>query len=327
MSLTIPRGHSITTQYDSIAFSKLVKSYMMPPPTTVKRAKRAYRATLITGSMGSGKTTFVKAKLGEIVAELLEQGVDEREVCYIYAQESKMERIIEVAKDLDLSKCLYLYIFNDDAAVPAHGRRAMSEENVNESKQYVMIRHRLYDLGFSGYLHVVHATQVYYLIDVSFRRTAGLKLFKDYPDEPNDFKIIGRMLGKAGLEALFRLSLKLYVSNDPAQMWEAVHEAVSMFKKYRSLVRARPNNIIDEVSIQKVEVVNREHATNNSIEVSRVAVHVLKRILSRANIESRGANVVITFPNNTRLWLRKHYLESLGIRFSHIGYTGGSQYE
>lgn len=316
MSFTVPRGHSITTQYDSVAFSKLVKSYMMPPPATVRKAKRAYRATLITGSMGSGKTTFVKAKLGEIVAELLEQGVDEREVCYIYAQESSMEKIIEAAKDLDLSKCLYLYIFNDDAAVPAHGRRAMSEENVEESKLYVMIRHRLYDLGFSNYLHVVHATQVYYLIDVSFRRTAGLKLFKDYPDEPNDFKIIGRMLGKAGLEALFRLSLKLYVSNDPAQMWEAVHEAVSMFKKYRSLVKARPNDVIDRASIQRAEVIaGRGHAEGTNNIDHAALLYILRRLLSKAEIMSRGADVVVRFPSGTRIWLRKHYLESLGIQF------------
>ncbi len=325
MRFEIPRGQPVTSAYSPEVFRSLVRKYLMPPPKTVRTAERMFRATLITGAMGSGKTTFVKAKLGEVVSDLLSMGLDEREICYIYAQESSLEKIIGAAKDLDLSKCLYLYIFNDDAAVPTHGRRAMSEENVNESKQYIMIRHRLYDLGFSGYLHVVHATQVYYLIDVTFRRTAALKLFKDYPDEPNDFKMIARMLGKAGLEALQQLSLKLYVSNDPAQMWEAVHEAVSMFKKYRSLVRARPNNIIDKIDIQKVEVAaERGHAeVTNNIDRATL-LYILRRLLSKAEIVRRGADVVVRFPAETRIWLRKHYLESLGIRFSHTGSTGGS---
>ena len=162
------------------------------------------RSALIVGEMGSGKTTFIEAKLGEAVQALLGQGVDDGSICYVYGKEAGIQQLLEAAQGLDLQRCLYLYLFNDDApaSTGGHGRRAMSRENVSESQAYIMIRHRLKGMGFRGFLFVAHASQVYHLVDITFRRMAVLKFFKSYPDEPADFRLLGPLVGSAGLAAL-----------------------------------------------------------------------------------------------------------------------------
>lgn len=219
----------------------LVSGYIAPGPDVVAGARKMYRATLLVGPMGTGKTTWAENKLGELVERLLGEGVDEQQVCYVYSQETALSRIVsEMARDLDLRRCLYLYIFNDDAIAGegAMGRRAMSEENVAENQYYVMIRHRLEAMGFDRYLHVLHAAQVYTLIDITFRRTAALKVFKDYPDEPADHKTLTRMLGAAGMAALLELSVKLYTGT-AEEILEAANTGVALFKRFRRLTRAR----------------------------------------------------------------------------------------
>ncbi|BBC20953.1 putative ATP-binding protein [Aeropyrum globular virus 1] len=219
-----------------------ILAYMAPPPGFVERAPLHMRSALIVGEMGSGKTTFIEAKLGEAVQALLGQGVDDYSICYVYGKEAGIQQLLEAATSLDLDRCMYLYIFNDDAPATkgGHGRRAMSRENVSESQAYIMIRHRLKALGFNGFLLAVHASQVYHLVDITFRRMAVLKFFKSYPDEPADFRLLGPLVGGAGLMALHDLSMKLWTSNDPEVTWQTVHRAVAVLKRHRSLVRAEP---------------------------------------------------------------------------------------
>jgi len=137
---------------------------------------------------------------------------------------------------------MYFYVFNDDApaARGGHGRRSMSRENVSESQAYIMIRHRLRSQGFRGFLLTIHASQVYHLVDITFRRMAVLKFFKSYPDEPADFRLLGPLVGSAGLAALHDLSMRLWTSNDPETTWQAVHRAVAVLKRWRALARADP---------------------------------------------------------------------------------------
>ncbi|MCE4615750.1 MAG: hypothetical protein F7C09_01625 [Aeropyrum sp.] len=79
--------------------------------------------------------------------------------------------MLQAVQDLDLAKCRYLYLLNDDAPAGrgGHGRRAMSQEIVSESRAYIMIRHRLRAMGFTGFLFAAHACQVYHLVDITFR--------------------------------------------------------------------------------------------------------------------------------------------------------------
>jgi len=256
------------------------------------------------GPMGSGKTTFTENKLGEVAKQLLDQGVDDREACYVYSREAKLGDIIEAADTLELEKCRYLYIFNDDAVVQMHGRRAMSRENVDQSKFYVMIRHRLKKQGFTGYLHVIHATQVYTLVDITFRRTAALKLFKDYPDEPADFQVVARMVGAAGLQALLELSAKLYAKNNPEEMLEAVNSAVAVFKRYRRLIRAEHGASAYLEKIQHVRITQDEEEEEEDTgtvegevlgeEVSKAIIYLVKELKRRREkgelvFQARGA--------------------------------------
>ena len=57
-----------------------ILAYMAPPPSFVERAPLHMRSALIVGEMGSGKTTFIEAKLGEAVRSLLDQGVDDNSI-------------------------------------------------------------------------------------------------------------------------------------------------------------------------------------------------------------------------------------------------------
>ena len=81
-------------------------------PKFVAVAPLHHRSALIVGEMGSGKTTFIEAKLGEAVRLLLgEYGVDDSSICYVYGKEAGVQRLPEAAPSLDLQRCLYLYLF------------------------------------------------------------------------------------------------------------------------------------------------------------------------------------------------------------------------
>ena len=199
----------------------------------------------------------------------------------------------------------------------------MSRENVSESQAYIMIRHKLKSMGFTGFLFAVHASQVYHLVDITFRRMAVLKFFKSYPDEPADFRLLGPLVGSAGLAALHDLSMKLWTSNDPEVTWWAVHRAVAVLKRHRSLVRADPRarvaleRLPQAVRVEPGEDAGRGHAGEDSVSDGGVDYgalgYIVKRLLEQAELESRGADVVIRFPSGARVWLRKRILEAAGL--------------
>jgi len=120
------KSESVTQEVPEHRARGRILAYMAPPPHFVRAAPLHRRSALIVGEMGSGKTTFIEAKLGEAVRLLLEErGVDDSSVCYLHGKEAGVTRLLEAARGLDLERCLYLYVFNDDAPASSggHGRR------------------------------------------------------------------------------------------------------------------------------------------------------------------------------------------------------------
>ncbi|MEB2836041.1 MAG: ATP-binding protein [Desulfurococcales archaeon] len=316
---------SVTQEAPEQRIRGRILAYMAPPPEFVGAAPLHMRSALIVGEMGSGKTTFIEAKLGEAVQSLLARGVDDSRICYVYGREAGVQRLLEAVRSLDLARCRYLYLFNDDApaAQGGHGRRALSKENVSESQAYIMIRHRLRVLGFLGFLFVAHASQVYHLVDITFRRMAVLKFFKSYPDEPADFRLLGPLVGSAGLLALHDLSMRLWTSNDPTVTWEAVHRAVAVLKRHRSLVRADPSarrvleGLPQAVRVEPGGDAGRGTAGEDATDGGGIDYgalgYIVKRLLERAELKSRGADVLVEYPSGARVWLRKSLLEAAGL--------------
>ena len=220
---------------------EIILRYIAVPPFML-RAKNPMHAAVIVGPMFSGKTSFGEAKIGEAIGYLVEKyGVEEHSIAYVHSYERSVSEIVSyMAKNLELKKLSHIFFFNDDAIAveTAFARLSWKEESANEARYYVMIRHRLEKLGFTGYLFILHATQVFSLLDKTFRQTAALKFFKDYPDEPNDMRLMGIMLGKAGMMALNELSLKLWSPMSFRHYLEAVYSAVAKIKRLRRIVRA-----------------------------------------------------------------------------------------
>ena len=217
-----------------------ILNYVAPPKWLVEKIDNPLRSMIIVGSMGSGKTTWTLSLIARAIERLLEDGVDNSEILVVHTQSLSMLQTLTLLNNsgVDFTKVRYLYWFNDDApsAVGQHGRRAMSGENVAESQFYTMIRHELARRGFHGFLFIAHSTQVYHLIDVTFRRTAKLKVFKDYPDEPADLRIVGPMLGRVYLADLREITRKIFSPQSPEELVKGLSSAVVKFVHLRSLV-------------------------------------------------------------------------------------------
>ncbi len=337
--ITIPRlDIDIQTESDKARILR----YIAPSPDLVRRTKLLLRSMLVIGPMGYGKTSFVEAKLGEAIERLLDHGIDEREIGYFYMQETPISRIVaEIKENRELPRLTYLFIFVDDApaAEGLHGRRALAKENVAESQVITMIRHRLKEAGYTGYVFLAWTSQVYHLVDITVRRTSALKIFKDYPEE-DDMKLVGRMLGAAGMRALALLSDWLS-SDDPLRFLQAVYAGVAKMKRRRWLITTYTCNGFPncELTIEELEnEVNRkkrylehvvqlnvesEYVNDNSIELQLQEIdgykdcrHVINRILEDVNISSRGVN--FTFSLEKEMWMLKKYfnncLKFLGFR-------------
>ena len=230
-----------------------VLDYVVPPRWLVERVENPLRSMIVVGSMGSGKTTWTLSLIAKAVEKLLEDGVDSSEILVVHTQGLSMLQALALldSSGVDFGKIRYLYWFNDDApsAVGQHGRRALSAENVAESQFYLAIRHRLEERGFRGFMFVAHATQVYHLIDITFRRTAKLKVFKDYPDEPADLRIVGPMLGRVYLADLREITRKIFSPQSPEELVEGLSSAVVKFTYKKMLVIVNKREIPKGVTL------------------------------------------------------------------------------
>jgi len=229
--------------------------YIAPPQWVLRTVENRPNTMIVIGSMGCGKTTWTLSLVARAIERLLELGIDDSEIAVVHSMGTSMSRALEALKSIELPRVRYLYWFNDDApaARGMHGRRAMSEENVEESRFYVVIRHRLKRMGFQGFMFVVHAAQIYHLIDITFRRMAKIKAFKDYPDEPSDLKIVGPMLGKTYLRKLKEISFKIWSPRDEEELREGLSSAVVKFISRKKVVKVERRDIPKSVTYLKVE--------------------------------------------------------------------------
>ncbi len=260
-----------------------------------------FRSVVITGGMGSGKTTWVKNKIGEACQHLFENGVDDNQVLIVHVTEMPLALVLnivnELASEIDLERIKYFYLFNDDAPA-AEGQISRSHQsikNISTSKQYIMIRHILHrNYGFRGALIIFHATQVYHLLDITFRRTARLHLFKDYPTEPMDRKIIGLTLGRGYMKELLKITLKTTLPRSESDLIRGLSSAVALLSGRIKFVAVAdpyplPGNYFyypgSEYTLDNIESITRSL-------IPRITFKEFSNILRRNRIKGRNENML-----------------------------------
>jgi len=319
---------------------RMIYRTLAPELEIARRVTNAFRSMLLIAPMNRGKTSWAEAMLGETIGYLInEQGLDEREIAYVYAEAVDIDKIVdEIAGNIDLQTLTYLFIFSDDAAAAPgqHGRRASSKENVNVSQFYIRIRHILRKrYGYHRAVTAIHATQVYHLIDKTFREATDIDVLKALPKSQIDRRQIASLLHPDYVAATFgflrSLGRKRLLAKTLHEFLEAIYTAVVVVDGVPFIVRAFTDRgrIQEEVEERKAglskvqslrmgqEDVTRDSATaldnNTTVCDDGVLFYVARRLLENAKIQSRGANVSIEFPSRTRLWLRKHILEEAGL--------------
>ncbi len=265
-----------------------VLEHMAPPHWVVGTVKNRLNAMIIVGTMGAGKTTWVLNKIGQAQQTLLAQGVDDDDILTAHAQRTKVSRIVRsLEKQVDLPRVRYLYLFNDDALAGEgqHGRMFMSHMNIAESQFYTMLRHELYRRGFRGFIFAVHATQVYHLLDKTFRTTAKIHAFKDMPMDPRDRREIGLMLGRAYYRALREISRKIWAPASRQELVEGLSSCVVKFLGKKKVVKARPYRTVNYLKIVvDKESKSKEPDVDQIMLENKVLKEAVKRILAMPGV-------------------------------------------
>ena len=120
--------------------------------------------------------------------------------------------------------------------------------------------------------------------------------------------------------ALHDLSMKLWTSNDPEATWWAVHRAVAVLKRYRSLVRAEPaarralEGLPQAVRVGKEpgqeqtpdgqtagDIIGGFYSYEEALEI----IDLFGRIMKHASVKRNGSNIVIEIPSGVKLYVRK----------------------
>ncbi len=319
---------------------RLIYRTLAPEPEIARRVTNAFRSMLLVAPMNRGKTSWAEAMLGETIQYLVEkQGIDEREIAYVYAEAVDINRIVEeIAGAVDLASLTYLFIFSDDAAAAPgqHGRRAASRENVNVSQFYIRIRHILRQrYGYQRALTAIHATQVYHLIDKTFREASDIDVLKALPKSQVDRRQIAGLIHPDYVAATFgflrALGRKRLLAMTLGEFLEAIYTAVVVMDGVPFIVRAfrDKGRIQEEVEERKAwlyrvqslrltpegETREPETGTDNicASHDEGALFYVARRLLEHARIQSRGENVSIEYSGGTRIWLRKRILEAAGL--------------
>ncbi len=317
---------------------RLIYRTLAPEPDIARRVTNAFRSMLLIAPMNRGKTSWAEAMLGETIRYLVEeQGLDEAEIGYVYAEAVDINRIVdEIAGSIDLGGLTYLFIFSDDAAAAPgqHGRRASSRENVDVSQFYIRIRHILRKrYGYHRAVTAVHATQVYHLIDKTFREATDIDVLKALPKSQVDRKQIASLLHPDYVGATFgflrSLGRKRLLARSLEEFLEAIYTAVVVVDGVPFIVRAYSdkNRIQEEVEERKawlgkvqnlvigagedVEQTANEQTGDNIIggfytyEEALEIIDLFGRIMEKANIKLNGSNIEIRIPSEVKLYVRK----------------------
>ena len=235
---------------------------LAPSKEIVERTVNPFRSMLLVAPMNRGKTSWAEAILGETVQWLLEdQGLDESQVAYVYAEAANIQTIVSiVGREINLAKTYYLFIFADDeaAAEGAHGRRAASQGNVEVSRFYIRIRHELRrKYGYTRAVTAIHATQVYHLLDKTFREAADIDVVKALPKSEADRKAIARLMVPEYVPAVFgllrRLGRQRVLARTLREFLEAIYTAVVILDGVPYVVKAYrdPERIAEETTEKK----------------------------------------------------------------------------
>ena len=317
---------------------RLIYRTLAPEPEIARRVTNAFRSMLLIGPMNRGKTSWAEAMLGETIRYLVEeQGVDERETAYVYAEATDINKILEeIGENIELDGLTYLFVFSDDAVASEgqHGRRAASKANVEVSKFYVRIRHILRQrYGYERALTAIHATQVYHLIDKTFREASDIDVLKALPKSQADRRQIVGLLHPDYVGPTFSLlrslGRKRLLAKTLQEFLEAIYTAVVVVDGIPFVVRAysNPERIQQEVEERKAWLSRVQHIhmakeavedqtsdaqTGDSIiggfysyeEVLEI-ISLFNRIMERANIRLNGSNIEIRIPGEVKLYVRK----------------------
>jgi len=292
-------------------------NYVAPPKWLVEKIDNPLHSMIVVGSMGCGKTTWTLSLIAKAVEKLLNDGVDGSEILVVRTQSLSMLQTLMLlnALGVNFTKVKYLYWFNDDApsAVGQHGRRAMSAENVRESQFYTVIRHELERRGFRGFLFVAHATQVYHLIDITFRRTAKVKAFKDYPEEPSDLRLVGPMLGKTYLRKLREITKMVYSPRTFEEMIEGLSSAVVKFVNTKKVVTIERKEIPSSVAFvptggawghadraQLVKSAFHQVAPHHAPLAPPIGRLEFRELVRKYGIQARNTNIDLLYENIMR---------------------------
>ena len=293
--------------------------YIAPPDYALRVSRNKLHSMIIVGSMGSGKTTWTLSLIARAVEELQKRGKDAKEIAVVHSLEVGMNKAVrEVCSSLDLRRIKYLYWFSDDApaAEGMHGRRAMSRENVEESTFYTVIRHRLEKLGFDGFVFAAHATQVYHLVDVTFRRLSKIKAFKDYPDEPADLKVVGPMLGKAYLRKLAEITYKIWAPRSKAELVEGLSSAVVRFIRKKKVVTINKKPLPDDVTYLRIEPEDRgaeDRVQSTKVQYMEYIIKRMRKLREKKVLKLTGKYVYIKTDGKEVPFIKRDTAEALGI--------------
>lgn len=215
------------------------------------------RTITIIGTMGSGKTTLARHLASRGYRELTQRGVDDSRILIVHFYRSSITAILNyLTENFDLEDIEFLYLINDDAAYMNMSRRAMNDININDARQYIVIRHKLAENNFKGVLIAVHLTQLYYLLDKVLRDSQVL-MFKSMSRDNNERKYLATLLGRHYFRVLRKISDDIAYGNKDRYI-EALSRAVAVVGSRRLIYEFKkedpPRNIYYEVSPEEINI-------------------------------------------------------------------------
>lgn len=245
------------------------------------------RSVTIVGYMGSGKTTMAKHLIAKAYRELKKRKVKDKEILALHFYRANINIMLSyLEENVDPSNLRYLYLINDDAVYQNISRRSMSGINVEDARQYVVIRHKLEELGFDGVLIVMHMTQLYYLLDKVLRNSPVL-IFKTISRDSEERRVVARLLGKHYYKMLRQVTDAI-LCGDKEQLEQAINLAIVVVGTKRLLYKLKkeepPAKIYVEVTPKEIK-----EFYENTV---RVTFRELREIFRVHDVKCRDSKLV-----------------------------------